>query len=87
MKDAQSMGKIRFLVTFLHFEYNFRIFANFGIKSKKIYRFRLYVFKKLVFFLDFFYKDYTFYSKNLVFTTKDAQSMLKISFLVTFSHF
>ena len=35
MKDAQSIGKIRFLVTFLHFEYNLRIFANFGIKSKK----------------------------------------------------
>ena len=35
MKDAQSIGKIRFLVTFLHFEYNLRIFANFGIKSQK----------------------------------------------------
>ena len=35
----------------------------------------------------FFNKDYTFYIKNLFFTTKDAQSFLKRSFLVTCLHF
>ena len=35
MKDAQSIVKIRFLVTFLHFENYLRIFADFGIRSKK----------------------------------------------------
>ena len=35
----------------------------------------------------FFNKDYTFYTKILLFTTKDAQSFEKISFLVTILHF
>ena len=34
----------------------------------------------------FFNKDYSFYTKNLFFTTKDAQSFIKIRFLVTFLH-
>ena len=36
------------------------------------------------FFFGFFNKDCSFYTKNLVFATKDAQSIVKISFLVTF---
>ena len=44
-------------------------------------------FKKTSFFL-FFKKHYTFYTKNLFFfTTKDAQSVVKISFLVSCLHF
>ena len=39
------------------------------------------------FFVGFFNKDYSFYTKNLFFTTKDAQSFVKISFLVTFLDF
>ena len=42
--------------------------------------------KKLVFFW-IFNKDCTFYTKNLVFATKDAQSKVKIRFLVTFFTF
>ena len=40
--------------------------------------------KNYIFFLN---KDYTFYTKNLFFTMKDAQSFVKISFIVTFLHF
>ena len=35
----------------------------------------------------FFNKDYTFNAKNLFFTTKDAQSIVKIRLIVTFLHF
>ena len=42
-----------------------------------------HMFSKNYSFLGCFNKDYTFYTKNLVFTTKDAQSFVKISFLVT----
>ena len=35
----------------------------------------------------FFNKDYTFYTKNLFFTMKDAQSFVKISYLVTCLYF
>ena len=51
-----------------NFEDNLRILANFGkfsCKNSKIYGFCPYVFKKLVYFLVFFNKDYTFYNKNL----------------------
>ena len=63
-----------------NFEYNLRILANFLVKSKKIYGFRPYLFKKLQFLGGFFNKDYTFYTGNLFFTTKDAQGFVKISF-------
>ena len=43
--------------------------------------------KTTVFFFGFFNKDCTFYTKNLVFATKDAQSIVKIRFLVTFFTF
>ena len=54
-------------VTRQNFEYNLRILANFGKFSRqnsKLYGFRPYDFKKLVFFV-FFNKDYIFYTKNL----------------------
>ena len=63
-----------------NFEDNLRILANFGkfsCKNSKIYRFRSYVFKKLVSFLVFFNKDYTFYTKNLFIQPKNCvQSIL-----------
>ena len=86
-KDAKSFVKIIFsnIFTFLsvirqNFEYNLRILANFGkfsCKNSKIYGFRPYVFKKLVSFLVFFNKDYTFYTKNLFIRPKNCfQSIL-----------
>ena len=60
-------------------------FSQFSLKNSKIYGFRLYLFKKLQFFFGFFKQDYTFYTKNLFFTMKDAQSFVKISYLVTCS--
>ena len=66
------MQKVRKIFTFLSvtrqkFEYNLRILANFGkfsLQNPKLYGFRPYDFKKLVFFV-FFNKDYIFYTKNL----------------------
>ena len=58
-----------------NFEDNLRILANFGkfsCKNSKIYGFRPYVFKKLVYFLVFFNKDYTFYTKNLFIRLKNC---------------
>ena len=54
-------------VTRQKFEYNLRILATFGKFSRqnpKLFGFRPYDFKKLVFFV-FFNKDYIFYTKNL----------------------
>ena len=63
-----------------NFEDNLRILAYFGKfsrKNSKIYGFRPYVFKKLVSFLVFFNKDYTFYTKNLFIRPKNCfQSIL-----------
>ena len=59
-------------VTRQNFEYNLRILANFqkfSRKNSKIYGFRPYVFKKLVFF---FNKDYIIYTKNLFFFPKNC---------------
>ena len=56
---------------------NFSLYTS---KNLKIYGFCPYLFKKLQFFF-YFNKDYTFYTKILFFTTKDAQSFEKISFL------
>ena len=80
-------------VTRQNFEYNLRILANFGKfsrKNSKIYLFRPYVFKKVVFFLYFLIKImlftlkiYLFGSKiafKAFFTTKDAKSFVKIIF-------
>ena len=67
------------IVTHQNFEYNLRILANFGKfsrKNSKIYGFRPYVFKKVVFFV-FFNKDYAFYTKNLFIQPKNCvQSIL-----------
>ena len=71
-----------------NFEYSLRILANFRVKIQKSMDFA-YTFSKnySFFFVFFFNKDYTFYTKNLSFTMKDTQSFVKISFLVTFLHF
>ena len=82
-KDAKCFVKINFfnnIFTFLsvirqNFEDNLRILANFGkfsCKNSKIYGFCPYVFKKLVYFLVFFNKDYTFYTKNLFIRLKNC---------------
>ena len=71
-----------------NFEYNLRILANFCLKTEKIYGFRLYLFKKLqFFFLDSLIKIILFTLKIQFFITKDAQSFVKMSFLVTCLHF
>ena len=66
MKDAQSIVKIRFLVTFFtllsvirqNFEYNLRILANFCVKTQKSMISNVH-FQNISFFL-FFKKHYTF---------------------------
>ena len=69
-----------------NFEYNLRILANFRQKLKNLWISPIPFQKTTVFFF-FFNKDYIFYNKNLFFTTKDTQSFVKISFLVTFLPF
>ena len=69
-----------------NFEYNLRILANFSVKTQKSTDFA-HTFSKNYSFFGFFNKYYTLYTKNLFFTTKDTQSFVKISFLVTFLHF
>ena len=61
-------------------EYNLRVLANFLVKTQKSVDFAHTFSKNYSFFFGFFNKDYTFYTKNLFFTTKDAQSFVKISF-------
>ena len=88
------------IVKHQNFEYSLRILANFGKfsrKNSKIYLFRQYVFKKVVFFLYFLIKIMLFTLKiysfgpkivfKSFFTTKDAKSFIKINFLVKFLHF
>ena len=93
-KDAQSIVKIRFLVTYFtflsvirqNFEYNLRILANFRVKTQTSMilpvHFQktsfLWIFKKIIIL---------FTLKIYFFTTIDAQSVVKISFLVTCLHF
>ena len=69
-----------------NFEYNLRILANFRLKTQKSTDFA-YTFSKNYIFGGFFNKDYTFYAKNPFSTTKDAQSFVKIRFIVTCLHF
>ena len=93
MKDAQSIVKIRFLVTFFtflsvirqNFEYNLRNLANFRIKTQTS-MISPVLFQKTSFFFDFL-KNILFTLTIYFFTTKDAQSIVKISFLVTCLHF
>ena len=89
-------------VTLQNFEDNLRILANFGKfshKNLKIYGFRPYVLKKLLFFLFLYFlikfihftlKIYSFGPKiafKAFCTAKDAKSFVKINFLVTSLHF
>ena len=63
-------------VTRQNFEDNLRTLANFGKfsrKNSKFYGFRPYVFKKLVFF---FYKGYSFYTKNLFIRPKNCVQII-----------
>ena len=69
-----------------NFEYNLRILANFRVKTQKSTDLPI-PFQKTTVFFGFFNKDYTFYTKNLFITMKDAQSFVKISFLVTCLHY
>ena len=88
-------------VTRQNFEYNLRILANFGKFSRqnpKLYGFRPYDFKKLVFFFLYFLIKIIFFTRKFYlfgpkiafkpfFTIKDAKNFVKINFLVTFLHF
>ena len=93
-KDAQSIVKIRFLVTFFTFlsvirqnlEYNLRILANFRVKTQKSMILPVH-FQKTSFFFFFFLNIILFTLKIYFFTTIDAQSVVKISFLLTCLHF
>ena len=102
LRKNQFFSKIfTFLsVTRQNFEYNLRILANFGKFSRqnsKLYGFRPYDFKKLVFFLYFLIKIIFFTRKIYLFgpkiafkpffTIKDAKNFVKINFLVIFLHF
>ena len=69
-----------------NFEHNLRIFANFPVKRKNL-RIVPICFQKLVVFFWIFNKDCAFYTKNLVFAMKDAQSIVEIRFLVIFFTF
>ena len=100
-KNQFSSNIFTFLiVTHQNFQYNLIILANFGKfsrKNSKIYGFRPYVFKKVVFFLYFLIKIMLFTLKiysfgpkiafKSFFTTKDGKSFIKINFLVTSLHF
>ena len=73
-----------------NFEYNFRIFANFHIKTQKSMDFTRRFPKTNFFFLgggDFLIKIILFTLKIYFLTTKDAQSFVIISFLTTCLHF
>ena len=84
---CKEFRKIQFfsnIFTFLsvirqNFEDNLRILANFGkfsCKNSKIYGFCPYVFKKLHFFLFFFYINYTFYTINLFIRPKNCVQII-----------
>ena len=99
-KNQFSSNIFTFLiVTHQNFEYNLRILAKFGKfsrKNSKIYLFRPYVFKKVVFFLYFLIKIMLFTLKiysfgpkigfKSFFTTKDANSFVKINILLKVLH-
>ena len=65
-------------VTRPNFEYNLRILANFGkfsLKNSNIYGFRPYVFKKLQFYLFFFFnKGYTFHTIKSIYSAQKLRS-------------
>ena len=78
-KNQFSSNIFTFLIiTHQNFEDNLRILANFGKisrKNSKIYLFRPYVFKKVVYFV-FFNKDYAFYTKNLFIRPKNCVQII-----------
>ena len=84
-KDAQSIVKIRFLVTFFtflsvirqNFEYNLRILANFCVKTQKSIISPVH-FQKTSFFL--YFKKHTFYTKNLFFYNERCPKRRKNQF-------
>ena len=102
-RKNQFFSNIFTFLSVIHqnFEDNLRILAHFGKfshKNSKIYGFCTYVFKKLQgFFLYFLIKIILFTLKiysfgpkiafKSFFTTKDANSFVKINFLVKFLHF
>ena len=64
-------------VTRQNFEYNLRILANFGKFSRqnsKLYGFRPYDFKKLVFFFVFFNKNYIFLHEKSIYLGQKLRS-------------
>ena len=67
-------------------EYNLRIFANFHLKTQKYMDFAYTFSKNYIFFLEFLSKIILFTLKIYFFTMKDAQSFVKISYLVTCSY-
>ena len=77
-KNKFSSNIFTFLiVTHQNFEYNLRILANFwkfSRKNSKIYLFRPYVFKKVVFL--FSNKYYAFYTKNLFIRPKNCVQII-----------
>ena len=79
-KNQFSSNIFTFLiVAHQNFEYSLSIFANFGKfsrKNSKIYLYRPYVFKKVVFFFVFSYKDYASYIKNLFIRPKNCVQII-----------
>ena len=65
-----------------NFEYNFRIFANFPVKTQKSMDFTRRFPKTIFFFWEggFFNKDYTFYIKNLFFNDERCPKFCKNQF-------
>ena len=79
-KNQFSSNIFTFLIVIhQNFEYSLRILANFGkfsSRNSKIYLFRPYVFKKVVFFFVFSNKDYAFYTKNLFIWPKNCVQII-----------
>ena len=79
-KNQFSSNIFTFLIVIhQNFQYSLRILANFGKfsrKNSKIYLFRQYVFKKVVFFFVFSNKDYAFYTKNLFIWPKNCVQII-----------
>ena len=75
------------LLSVIHqnFEYNLRILANFCVKTQKSMISNVH-FQNISFFF-FFLNIILFTLKIYFFTMKDAQGVVKISFLVTCLHF
>ena len=79
-KNQFSSNIFTFLIVIhQNFEYSLRILANFGkfsSRNSKIYLFRQYVFKEVVFFFVFSNKDYAFYNKNLFIWPKNCVQII-----------